>query len=76
MDVNGPNTHPVYQFLKRELPESMSGGGGVGEGKPLVWNFQKVTVNRQGMPTRLFAHNYDAQALEEEVYRLLGGKPS
>lgn len=40
VDVNGAHTHPVYQFLKRELPVSEGGGGGSGAGKDLIWNFQ------------------------------------
>ena len=32
MDVKGPDTHPVYRFLRRELPEALGGGGGTGEG--------------------------------------------
>ncbi len=40
VDVNGPNAHPVYQFLRRELPESEGGGGGKGAGRELIWNFQ------------------------------------
>lgn len=40
VDVNGPNTHPVYQFLRRELPESEGGGGGKSAGRELIWNFQ------------------------------------
>jgi glutathione peroxidase-family protein len=42
VDVNGPHAHPVYQYLKRELPVAEGGGGGHGTGKDLVWNFQKV----------------------------------
>lgn len=41
IDVNGPNTHPVYTFLKRELPVSEGGGGGKGPGRDLTWNFSE-----------------------------------
>ena len=40
VDVNGPSTHPVFAFLKKELPESYGGGGGKAPGKDLGWNFQ------------------------------------
>lgn len=40
VDVNGPNTHAVFKFLKRELPLSEGGGGGQGEGRDLTWNFK------------------------------------
>jgi glutathione peroxidase-family protein len=42
VEVNGPHAHPVYQYLRRELPASQGGGDGHGPGKPLPWNFQKV----------------------------------
>ena len=41
-DVNGPNAHPVYKWLKRELPAAAGGGGGSEAGHDLPWNFQKV----------------------------------
>ena len=40
VEVNGPNMHPVYEFLRRELPEDQGGGGGHGVGQDLGWNFQ------------------------------------
>lgn len=41
VNVNGPDTHPVFEFLKRELPASEGGGGGSGPGTDLVWNFSE-----------------------------------
>lgn len=71
VDVNGPNTHPVYQFLRRELPESEGGGGGKSAGRELIWNFQKILVNHLGQPVKLFYQNWDQGAVEQEIYRLL-----
>jgi glutathione peroxidase len=47
VDVNGPNAHEVYKFLKGNLPAAQGGG------KDLAWNFQKFIVNRQGQPVKL-----------------------
>ncbi|EFJ52333.1 glutathione peroxidase, partial [Volvox carteri f. nagariensis] len=71
VDVNGPNTHPVYQFLKRELPEWEGGGGSKGPGADLVWNFQKIFVDHEGRPVKRLYQAWDQNAVESEVYRLL-----
>ncbi len=52
VEVNGPHTHPVYAFLKKELPLNEGGGGGTGPGKDLIWNFQ---VTRGSV---CFGHGY------------------
>ncbi len=71
MDVNGPNTHPVFQYLKRELPEEFGGGGSKGPGKDLIWNFQKFLVDPQGRPVKFYYQNYDQGAIEHDIYDLL-----
>ncbi|GLC34488.1 hypothetical protein PLESTB_001255800 [Pleodorina starrii] len=71
VDVNGPHTHPVYQFLKRELSEYEGGGAGKGPGQDLVWNFQKIFVDHQGRPVKRLYQAWDQNAVESEVYRLL-----
>ena len=41
IEVNGPNTHPLYKFLKSERPNS--------EGKEdIEWNFAKFLVDKSG----------------------------
>lgn len=40
VDVNGPNTAPVYQFLKS------SAGGFLGD--VVKWNFEKFLVDKNG----------------------------
>jgi glutathione peroxidase len=57
--VNGPKTHPLYQFLKSEKP-------GVLASKPIKWNFTKFLVDQRGnvvgrygplsSPTRIGRH--------------------
>lgn len=41
-DVNGPNTHPLYQFLK-------------GDGPDIEWNFEKFVVSPDGEVAGRFA---------------------
>mmetsp|Transcript_33439 Transcript_33439/g.85439 ORF Transcript_33439/g.85439 Transcript_33439/m.85439 type:complete len:289 (+) Transcript_33439:356-1222(+) len=67
-DVNGKGTHPVYKFLKRELPVE---AGGQGEDLQLSWNFQKFLVNRSGHPVSLHGAQFDFGKLEAEIQQLL-----
>jgi glutathione peroxidase len=41
IDVNGPNAHPLYQYLKSEK-------SGIMGTKAIKWNFTKFLVDRQG----------------------------
>ena len=40
VEVNGPNQHPIFAFLKRELPVTAGGGGGASAGTDIDWNFK------------------------------------
>jgi len=43
IDVNGTNTAPIYQFLKKSFPGD------------ITWNFSsKFVINRQGVPVKRF----------------------
>jgi glutathione peroxidase len=54
VEVNGAGMHPVYQFLRQQLPVSEGGGGGAGYGRDIGWNFFKYVVNKKGQPVKLF----------------------
>jgi glutathione peroxidase len=41
IEVNGPNTHPLYQFLKQAAPGMLGLKG-------IKWNFTKFLVDRNG----------------------------
>jgi len=44
IEVNGANTHPIYQWLKKSLPGDVT------------WNFEsKFIVNRDGIPVKRFS---------------------
>lgn len=47
IDVNGPGTHPLFQFLKKAKPGLL--------GQAIRWNFTKFLVGRDGRPLRRFA---------------------
>lgn len=67
-ELNGKGTHPMYKFLKRELPVE---AGGQGENLQLSWNFQKFLLNRSGFPVSLHGAQFDFGKLEAEIQQLL-----
>ena len=47
IDVNGDNTHPLYQHLKKSAP-------GILGSEAIKWNFTKFLINRQGEVTKRY----------------------
>lgn len=62
-DVNGPNTNPVFKFLKRKL-------GGL-FGSRIKWNFTKFLVDAEGRPVRRFSPVTKPEAIEPYIRKLL-----
>ena len=65
VDVNGKDTHPVYQFLKSQ-PQ---GKGMLGDA--IKWNFTKFLVDAQGIVIDRFAPTKAPQDLETNIKALL-----
>lgn len=63
IEVNGANTHPVFQYLKKEL-------GGV-LGSRIKWNFTKFVIDSTGKPVKRFAPNVKPEKMEEYIKTLL-----
>lgn len=59
VEVNGPATHPVFQFLKAKAP------GWLGE--RVQWNFTKFLVQRDGQHVRRFAPSTRPEKLERHI---------
>ena len=64
IDVNGPQAHPIYQFLKEEKK-------GLLGSEAIKWNFTKFLVDRQGQVTQRFAPTVKPEDLEKEIEALL-----
>ncbi len=64
IEVNGPETHPVFVFLKEKA------GGVLGDG--IKWNFTKFLVSRDGTRVKRFAPNVEPSALEQDIKEALG----
>ncbi len=64
IDVNGPATHPLYQFLKKEEKGILGTEG-------IKWNFTKFLIDRQGNVVERFAPQTTPASLEKEIEKLL-----
>jgi glutathione peroxidase len=64
VEVNGSDTHPLYQELKQAAP------GLLGSTR-IKWNFTKFLVNRSGRVVKRFAPHTKPAAIESAVRSLL-----
>jgi glutathione peroxidase len=62
--LNGPNTHPLYEFLK-------ASARGIFFTKAIKWNFTKFLVDREGRVRSRYAPSTGPEKLEKAVERLL-----
>lgn len=64
IDVNGPQAHPLYRFLKKSKP----GIFGIGR---IQWNFTKFLVDRKGNVVRRYGPSTKPKDLAPAVDALL-----
>jgi glutathione peroxidase len=64
IEVNGPNTHPLYAYLKKTKPGLL----GI---EAIKWNFTKFLVDRTGAVVRRYAPTDTPQAIEKDLLSLL-----
>ncbi|MGI4993037.1 glutathione peroxidase [Halobacteriovorax sp. GFR7] len=60
IDVNGDTTHPLYQYLKDELP-------GLLGSKKIKWNFTKFLIDSEGKPVKRYAPIDKPESLEKDI---------
>ena len=65
IDVNGKNTHPLYQHLKSEAP-------GLLGSEPIKWNFTKFLVNREGEVVERYGSTTKPEQIESDIEAALG----
>ena len=65
IEVNGPGTHPVFQFLKKKAPGFLGGN--------IKWNFTKFLVGRDGRMVSRFAPNVEPEHMEKAIEVALAG---
>ncbi|MDO4694199.1 MAG: glutathione peroxidase [Eikenella sp.] len=83
IDVNGPNTHPLYGYLKQQQPEDRGNAafkdllirlaslGEKREGSDIKWNFTKFLVSREGEVVARFAPSVAPEELAADIEALL-----
>jgi glutathione peroxidase len=64
IEVNGPGTHPLYQWLKAEQP-------GLLGSQAIKWNFTKFLVGPDGTVVRRYAPADPPERIEADLIRLL-----
>ncbi|KAL6080176.1 Glutathione peroxidase [Balamuthia mandrillaris] len=64
VEVNGPNTHPLFKYLKETLP-------GVLGTTDIKWNFTKFLIGRDGKPLQRFGTNTTPNATEQHIISAL-----
>ena len=63
IEVNGPGAHPLYVFLRKQLPGFLGGR--------IKWNFTKFVIDRTGKPVKRFAPTTKPEKMEEYLVKLL-----
>ncbi len=66
VDVNGSNTHPLYEQLKAAKPGLMGT-------KAIKWNFTKFLVSKDGEVLKRYAPNTEPAAIKGDIQRQLKG---
>ena len=67
IDVNGPQAHPLYRFLKHAQP-------GIFFSERIKWNFTKFLVDRQGHVGGRYAPSTTPQSLAATIEGLLDSR--
>ncbi len=64
IEVNGDNTHPLYQHLKKAAPGLLGSQG-------IKWNFTKFLINREGEVIKRYAPALAPEAITKDIEALL-----
>lgn len=64
IDVNGSNTHPLYEYLKKQAP-------GLLGSKKIKWNFTKFLVSKDGEMIKRFSPQSKPDSLINDIESLL-----
>ena len=64
IDVNGPQTHPLYEFLKEAKPGILGTEG-------IKWNFTKFLVNKNGEVVKRYAPNDKPESIKKDLAQYL-----
>lgn len=63
VEVNGPNEHPIFTYLKKERPTLL--------GRSIKWNFTKFVVNKSGKVVKRYMPSRSPKRMEKLISELL-----
>lgn len=66
INVNGAETHPLYQYLKKELSSWL--------GSKVKWNFTKFIIDKNGKPYKRYSPTTKPAKLAEDIRTLLASE--
>ena len=61
--VNGKETHPIFKYLKDQLPGN--------PGKKIKWNFTKFLISAEGEPVKRYAPTVKPASIMHDIEALL-----
>lgn len=64
LEVNGKNTHPLYQYLKSVAPGTLGS-------QAIKWNFTKFLIDREGKVKERFSPRTEPDSLKADIEKLL-----
>lgn len=64
IEVNGEKAHPLYKYLKTELP-------GKGKDTAIEWNFAKFLIDKKGNPVLRFHPKVKPEELTADIEKFL-----
>jgi len=82
VEVNGENEHPLFTYLKKNLPtpsddaESLMGDPKFFIWKPvkrsdISWNFEKFLISPSGQPIKRFSRHFLTSDIEADIQKML-----
>lgn len=72
IDVNGPQTHPLFAFLRRNSPLF---DAQTGQARQVPWNFAKFLLNADGQVVGYYEPSKEPKEAEPQIRELLGLGP-
>jgi glutathione peroxidase len=63
LDVNGENSHPLFVYLRKQLPGVL--------GNRIKWNFTKFLIGKDGQPIKRFSPTTKPKSIESYIQKSL-----
>lgn len=84
IDVNGENAHPLYQYLRQQVPKDenldknsklykhlSTNAPELLEGSNIKWNFTKFLINKDGSVIKRYAPTTAPEEIKDDIEKLL-----